>query len=96
MHSIDRILAICPHQVRPCHYSKAIAINQALQAGTPFTALGGKHLRSCKGMIRFKLCRELRLLYQASDCGYVPYALITRQKLERELKVADKSRRFKS
>lgn len=86
MNTIHHILATCPHQVRPCHQSKAIEIDQALQAGTPFTALGGKRVRCRSGLVRFKLGCAWRLLYQISANGYVPHSLVSRQCFERELK----------
>jgi len=49
MHTLDTIIARCPHRVGACHQAKANNIHQALQAGVPFTQLGGKHVRSCQG-----------------------------------------------
>lgn len=86
MRTIQSILANCHHQIGACHQAKALSIDQALQAGTPFTALGGKRVRCRNGMLRFKLGCEWRLLYQVSATGYTPCALVSRQCFERELK----------
>lgn len=86
MNTIQSILANCPHQVSACHQAKALGIDQALLSGTPFTALGGKRVRCREGLLRFKIGSAWRLLYQATANGYVPCALVSRQRLERELK----------
>ncbi|MDA7087658.1 hypothetical protein PH586_14805 [Pseudomonas sp. SA3-5] len=86
MHTIATILAKCPHQVNACHQAKALGIDQALLAGTPFTALGGKRVRCREGLLRFKLGSAWRLLYQITATGYAPCALVSRQCFERELK----------
>ncbi len=86
MHTIQTILARCPHQVSTCHQAKAQSIDQALHAGTPFTALGGKRVRCREGLLRFKLGSAWRLLYQITTSGYAPCALVSRQCFERELK----------
>lgn len=86
MHTIHSILARCPHQVSRCHQAKAVIIDQALHAGTPFTALGGKRVRCREGLLRFKLGSDWRLLYQITATGYAPCALVSRQCFERELK----------
>ncbi len=86
MHTIHSILARCPHQVSTCHQAKAQSIDQALHAGTPFTALGGKRVRCREGLLRFKLGSDWRLLYQITATGYAPCALVSRQCFERELK----------
>ena len=86
MSTIQHILATCPHQVSPCHQSKAIEIDQALQAGIPFTALGGKRVRCRNGLVRFKLGCAWRLLYLAGAHGYLSHSLVSRQCFERELK----------
>lgn len=86
MHTIQAILSSCPHQVSACHKAKALDIDQALHAGIPFTALGGKRVRCREGLLRFKLGSDWRLLYQVVAKGYVPCALVSRQCFERELK----------
>lgn len=86
MNTIEHILASCPHQVSQCHQGKAIEIDQALRAGIPFTALGGKRVRCRNGLVRFKLGCDWRLLYLTSVYGYSPYSLVSRQCFERELK----------
>ena len=86
MKTIQNILANCPHQVSPCHKAKAWKIDQSLRAGTPFTELGGKRVRCREGLLRFKIGSAWRLLYQTTASGYVPCALVSRQRLERELK----------
>ncbi|MGV8842904.1 MAG: hypothetical protein ACOH2I_06615 [Pseudomonas sp.] len=86
MNTIATILAKCPHQVNACHQAKALNIDQALFAGTPFTALGGKRVRCREGLLRFKLGSAWRLLYQITATGYAPCALVSRQCFERELK----------
>lgn len=85
MSTIEHLLAGCP-QVRPCHQGKAIKIDQALRAGIPFTALGGKRVRCRSGLVRFRLGSAWRLLYQDGACGYRAHSLVSRQCLERELK----------
>lgn len=86
MTTIQHILTTCPHQVSPCHQGKAIEIDQALQSGVPFTALGGKRVRCRNGLVRFKLGCDWRLLYMLSEHGYVPHSLVSRQCFDRELK----------
>ncbi len=86
MHTIRSILSSCPHQVSACHQAKALGIDQALNSGTPFTALGGKRVRCREGLLRFKLGSDWRLLYQITATGYAPCALVSRQCFERELK----------
>ncbi|MBV4532800.1 hypothetical protein [Pseudomonas farsensis] len=86
MHTIQSIIARCPHQVGSCYKSKALDIHRALMAGIPFTVLGGKRVRSCDGLLRFKLGSDWRLLYQVTSNGYSPCALVSRQRFERELK----------
>ena len=86
MPTIHSILSNCRHQVSACHEAKALGIDQALRLGTPFTALGGKRVRCQKGLLRFKVGTDLRLLYESTGTGYAPFALISRQCFERELK----------
>lgn len=86
MITIDQIIAACPHQLEPCHQSKARTIDQRLRAGTPYTALGGKRMRCSRRLLRFKIGLSLRLIYQTTEGGYIPCALITRQRLDSELK----------
>lgn len=86
MHTIQSVLSSCPHHVNSCHQAKALGIDQALLAGTPFTALGGKRVRCREGLLRFKLGSEWRLLYQVTATGYAPCALVSRQCFDRELK----------
>jgi len=98
MHTIQSILSCCSHQVGTCHQAKALGIDKALLAGTPFTALGGKRVRSRKGMLRFKLGSAWRLLYELTAQGYAPCALVSRQCFDREVKRrrASKSRSLQS
>ncbi|QJD57605.1 hypothetical protein HG264_01120 [Pseudomonas sp. gcc21] len=86
MNTIDEVIAACPHQLEPCYQSKARAIDQRLRTGIPYTALGGKPIRCCKTLLRFKIGLSFRLIYQITKGGYTPCALITRQRLDRELK----------
>jgi hypothetical protein len=86
MSTIEHLLATCAHQVSPCHQGKAIEIDQALRAGIPITALGGRRVRCRSGLVRFKLGCAWRLLYLTSAQGYVPHSLVSRQCFERELK----------
>jgi hypothetical protein len=86
MHTIQSILCNCRHQISACHQAKALGIDQELLSGTPFTALGGKRVRCREGLLRFKLGSDWRLLYQITEHGYVPLALVSRQCFERELK----------
>lgn len=86
MITIDQVIATCPHQIMSCHQSKAQEIDKALQAGIPYTALGGKRIRCSKNLLRFKLGVSMRLIYQTTEHGHMPCAVITRQRLERELK----------
>lgn len=86
MITIDEVIAACPHQLEPCYQNKARAIDQRLGAGIPYTALGGKRIRCCKTLLRFKIGLSFRLIYQITEGGYIPCALITRQRLDRELK----------
>lgn len=86
MHTIQSVLARCPHQVSACHQAKALDIDQSLLSGTPFTALGGKRVRCRDGLLRFKLGSPWRLIYQITTTGYAPCALVSRQSFERELK----------
>ncbi|HDY97731.1 MAG TPA: hypothetical protein ENH72_04490 [Pseudomonas sabulinigri] len=86
MITIDQVIATCPHQIMSCHQSKAQEIDKALQAGIPYTALGGKRMRCSKNLLRFKLGLSLRLIYRITERGHIPSVVITRQRLERELK----------
>jgi len=86
MNAIQSILSNCPHQVSACHQAKALRIDLALLSGIPFTALGGKHVRCRKGLLRFKLGSDWRLLYQSTATGYEACALVSRQSFDRELK----------
>lgn len=86
MQTIQTILANCRHHVAACYQAKAIDIDQALSAGTPFTSLGGKRICCREGLLRFKLGSGWRLLYQITATGYAPCALVSRQCFERELK----------
>ena len=86
MTTIEHVLTNTPHQVSPCYKVKALEIDQALRTGTPFTVLGGKRVRSCKGVLRFKLGISWRLIYTSGIDGYEPHSLVSRQRLERELK----------
>ncbi|MEH6800031.1 MAG: hypothetical protein V7681_12105 [Halopseudomonas sabulinigri] len=86
MQTIQSVLSSCPHQIKPCHQVKALSIHQALMSGMPFPALGGKRVRSRKGLLRFKLGANWRLLYRVTTHGYAPCALVSRQAFDRELK----------
>ncbi len=86
MQTIQSVLSECPHQVKLCHQKKALSIHQSLMSGIPFPALGGKHVRSRRGLLRFKLGSNWRLLYRLTNSGYAPCALVSRQAFDRELK----------
>ncbi|GMQ55210.1 hypothetical protein [Halopseudomonas aestusnigri] len=86
MSNIDQVITSCPHQIAACHQSKAHEIDKALRAGVPYTALGGKRIRCSTNLLRFKLGTSLRLIYQRTEHGLRPRAVVTRQHLERELK----------
>lgn len=86
MTTIDKVIAACPHQLMRCHKIKARNIDRALQSCIPHTALGGKRVRCSKNLMRFKIGTSFRLLYQTSENGPIPWALISRQRLERVLK----------
>ncbi len=86
MSNIDQVITSCPHQIAACHQSKAHEIDKALRAGVPYTALGGKHIRCSKNLLRFKLGTSLRLIYQRTAHGHRPRAVVTRQHLEQELR----------
>ncbi|MFP8966026.1 hypothetical protein ACKC9G_05555 [Pokkaliibacter sp. CJK22405] len=86
MNTIENVLSRCPHQVSLCHQHKALDIDHALQAGTSFTVLGGKRVRSCSHIVRFKLGYAWRLLYIIDAEGFHPLSLVSRQCFERELK----------
>lgn len=86
MTDINQVITSCPHQIAACHKSKAHEIDKALRAGVPYTALGGKRIRCSKNLLRFKLGTSLRLIYQRTEKGHRPRAVVTRQHLERELR----------
>lgn len=86
MNTIQSVIFNCPHQVRACHQAKALLIDQELAKGTPFTSLGGKQVRCRKGLLRFKLGTDWRLLYESTAAGYRACFLVSRQSFERELK----------
>jgi len=88
--SIQEVLKSCDHQVPICYQKKVVCLHQKLCDGTPFTALGGKRIQKCRRIIRFKIGREFRLLYQKSESGLVPDILITRQRFESILKLRSK------
>lgn len=86
MNAIEQVIAACPHALHACQRLKAHEIDKAIQAGIPYTALGGKRMRCKQHLLRFKVGSGLRLIYQSTKNGASPLALITRQSLERELK----------
>lgn len=86
MNAIEQVIATCSHALQACHRIKAHEIDEALQAGTPYTSLGGKRIRCKKSLLRFKVGSGMRLIYQTTANGPTPLILITRQRLERELK----------
>ena len=86
MSAIEHVIAACPHALHACHRIKAHEIDKAIQAGVPYAALGGKRMRCKQHLLRFKVGSGLRLIYQTKENGAAPLALITRQRLERELK----------
>jgi hypothetical protein len=86
MNGIEQVIAACPHALHACQRIKAYEIDKAIQTGIPYTALGGKRMRCKQHLLRFKVGAGLRLIYQSTENGASPLALITRQRLERELK----------
>jgi hypothetical protein len=98
MHTLDALFNKSSHLMSACHLAKARKIDRALLMGTPFTALGGQRVRCREGLLRFKIGREWRLIYQLTAQGYTPCALVNRQCFERELKRrrAAKARNFHS
>jgi hypothetical protein len=86
VHTLQPVIEHCPHQVHQCYIKKAYEIHNALLANICISILGGVRLKRRPELIRFKLGRELRLIYRISENGLEPIQLMTRQAFDRELK----------
>jgi hypothetical protein len=86
MSSIHKVLEACSCSPPLCHVERAKFLHNQLISGIPYPQLGGKRIRQSKDLIRFKIGRDWRLLYQRKGRDLVPYCLITRQQFEQILK----------
>ena len=85
MSTLKKVLSTSTTQVPSCYLNKALALDQQLASGTPYTLIGGKRLRQCRAFVRFKIGRGLRLIYQSKGGALKPLCMITRQQFDQFL-----------
>ncbi|OZS42192.1 ParE family toxin-like protein [Photobacterium sanguinicancri] len=71
-----------PH-IPLCHIKRAFNIERQLQSGASYLSLGGKKVRSCPNLVRFKLGRGFRFVWHIASDGLQPKEITTRQGFER-------------
>jgi hypothetical protein len=86
MSAIQEVLEACSCPPPHCHAERVKSLHDQLISGIPYPQLCGKRIRQSKDLIRFKIGRDWRLLYQRMGNELVPYRLITRQQFEQILK----------
>lgn len=86
MPTLQEVLNTSITQIPSCYLKKALAVDQQLASGTPYTQIGGKRIRQCRTFVRFKIGRGWRLVYLSKDGALEPFCLITRQQFEQLLK----------
>ena len=69
-----------------CQIERAFKIEKALKSGASCRSLGGRKIRSYPNLIRFKLGRGIRFVWQDGSDGLHPKVITTRQGFERTIK----------
>ena len=86
MSTVQSLLKQTRLTIPKCQKVRALDIERSLNSGIPYTAVGGKRVRCCPEIIRFKLGTSWRLLFLKTVTGLDAYSLITRQSFDSELK----------
>lgn len=69
-----------------CYVNKAIRLIELLKEQVSYKKLGGVKINRRPDLVRFKIGRNYRFIFKIENGLLAPYALITRQEFDRELK----------
>lgn len=86
MQQIQKILNAKSGQIPACYFRKVIDIDQLICTGASYTTFGGKRIRQQPDLIRFKVGRGWRLIYEEKDNKLSPVCLIPRQQFEKVIR----------
>ena len=86
MHTINKVINKSRCKLAVKQQKLAINIDDELRNGKSFHTLHGQKVKALKAHIRFKLSRDVRLIYAVSSQGYYPVAIIPRKHLEHWIK----------
>jgi hypothetical protein len=86
MNTIQQLFGSTKYQIPACHQQLALGIDEQLNAGVSFKQLGGKKIRRCSDLIRFKIGRDFRLVYSLKGTKPVPVFIVSRQHFDKKIK----------
>lgn len=86
MNTIQQLFNSTKYQIPTCHQQLAKDIDNQLNAGVSFKQLGGKKIRRCSGLVRFKIGRNFRLVYSLKAAKPVPVLIVSRQHFDKKIK----------
>ncbi len=86
MKTIHQVVIESKHQIPHCYIEQALEIDRLLRAGMSFQHLKGKKIRCNDSLIRFKLGRSFRLIYQLTNNHLDAVSLVSRQNFDKQIK----------
>jgi len=86
MNTIQQLFNSTKYQIPACHQQLAKDIDSQLNAGVSFKQLGGKKIRRCSDLVRFKIGRDFRLVYSLKEAKLVPVFIVSRQHFDKKIK----------
>jgi|TARA_R110001583_G_scaffold107686_1_gene256280 mRNA-degrading endonuclease RelE of RelBE toxin-antitoxin system len=86
MKTIQQIVTESKHQIPHCNIQQALKIDHLLNAGISFHRLKGKKIRCNNSLIRFKIGRSFRLIYQVNNDHLEAISIVSRQNFDKQIK----------
>lgn len=86
MNTIQHVIQESKQQLPSCHIEHALEIDRLLHAGKSYQDLKGKKIRCNPSLIRFKIGRGFRLIYQFKNQQLHAFAIVSRQHFEKQIK----------
>ena len=80
MQELTKLFQSQPPTITERYFERALAIIDKLNNGSRFCQLGGKKLKACPELIRFKFGKK-RLIVERINDHYTPISLIQRKNL---------------
>jgi hypothetical protein len=85
MNTIQQLFNSTKYEIPVCHQQLALQIDEQLNEGISFKKLGGKKIRRCSDLIRFKIGRDFRLVYSLKQAKPIPMFIVSRQHFDKKL-----------